>query len=82
MTIIDIAAVAAVAALLAILWVRPSGAVGMALALLLVGTGIVVSWQSVERERQQQADVEAFYRRQAAAPVTGAPPPDHPHAGS
>jgi hypothetical protein len=55
---------------------------GIAVALVLVVTGIAVSWESIKTQRQQQADFTTFQQRQAEAPVIGAPPPDHPHAGS
>jgi hypothetical protein len=82
MSVVDIVGIFAVITLIAILLVRPSGVVGVALALVLVGTGIAVSWHSISQERQQKADTEAFYRREAAAPAIGAPPPDHPRGGS
>jgi hypothetical protein len=83
MTIIDIVGVVAAILLLAMLCARPSGVAGIALAVVLVGAGVVVTWQSLDQQRRQQAaDIEAFYRRQAAVPAIALPPPDHPRAGS
>ena len=62
--------------------VRPAGVVAMVLAVGVVGTAIIVSWNDVEQYRQQRAARAAFQQENATASSVTVPPPNPAHSGS
>lgn len=79
---IEVLGICAAIALLVALWSRPAGVFAVLLALTVVGTGVIVSWNAVEQARQERAARAAFEQRNDAASAVTVPPPGPAHAGS
>jgi len=62
--------------------VRPAGVLAMVVAVGMVGTAIIVSWNDVEQYRQQRAAKAAFQQENAKASAVTVPPPNPAHSGS
>ncbi|HTQ34210.1 MAG TPA: hypothetical protein VMI30_08580 [Stellaceae bacterium] len=81
MSLVEFLGIAAAVCLVVALWARPVGFFAMFVALVVVGTAIIVSWSDVERLRADRAARAAFQQQTASAAIA-VPPPDHPHTGS
>ena len=81
MSLVEFVGIAAAVCLVVALWARPVGLFAVFVALVVVGTAIIVSWNDIEQVRAQRAMGNAFQQQNASAAIT-VPPPNYPRAGS
>ena len=80
---LEILGIAVVVALVVTLFVRPSTAVAVILAVGVVGAAVAVSWNDVEQTRAQRDATNAALERQStSAAVTAQSAAPATHAGS
>ena len=80
-TLLQVLGILAVIVMVTTLLMRPGSLVAVALAVVAVVAGIVVSWRDVEQYRQQRA-VAATQQSETAAATPAPAPPSYPRSGS